>query len=305
MNDWSDYLIALSVSEAGSHAEASKSLGMSQPTISRRLRTLEQRLGGALFKRIGGRLQPTDLGLIVIDRAAMMREDATIIERAATDRMGIVAGEVTISTSEGVGTDWLPAVLAPLLAEHRELTVHIKLGLGLANLVAGEADIALRWNGPGQQYSLIAKRVASVGAGIYAAPGYVEQHGRPERKQDLTGHRGVNWPDGAGFAWPEDEEGHALQPGFNVMTTQSPLGHLKAMQLGLGLGVTSHRMARFDASQPLQRLLPDYEHVVDLWLVGHPGVKRNAALRQVFDYLAGAAQQDSAHLQTGDASVFL
>lgn len=303
MNDWSDYLIALTVSEAGSHAEASDALAMSQPTISRRLRALEGRLGGPLFKRIGGQLRLTDLGEIVVARAARMREDATVIERAATDRIGVVAGEVTLTAGDGIGTDWLPVVLAPLLASHPELTVHIKLGLGLANLVAGEADIAVRWNGPGQQYSLIARKVASVGVGIYAAPAYLDQMGRPARADDLEAHRAVNWPRGVGFPWPQDENGEVLAPRMTALATASPLGHLTALERGVGLGVTSHRMARC-GPVALERVLPDYEPRVDLWLVGHPGVKRNAALRHVFDYIADAVQRDLAHLTEGEPSVF-
>ena len=73
MDNWSDYYLALSVFEAGSHAAAGRVLGLSQPTVSRRMRALETHLGGALFERRGDLLTPTSLGRSVLDHARNMQ----------------------------------------------------------------------------------------------------------------------------------------------------------------------------------------------------------------------------------------
>src|SRR5687767_13362836 len=45
-----------------SFSKAARILGISQPTISLRIRALEQKVGGALFQRKGSRLHLTELG---------------------------------------------------------------------------------------------------------------------------------------------------------------------------------------------------------------------------------------------------
>ena len=52
--DWSDVRVFLAVVRAGSTLAASKSLGMAQPTVARRIEALEHALGLVLFERDRG-----------------------------------------------------------------------------------------------------------------------------------------------------------------------------------------------------------------------------------------------------------
>ena len=190
--------------------------------------------------------------------------------------------------------------MAPLLRQHPGLDVELKLDLSTANILAGEADIALRWIGPGEQQTLVAKRMVTVGAGMYAATAYLERAGRPQCVEDLAGHEAVAWDSSVMMRWPGEAP---MRPERARMLLTSPAAHLAALSSGLGLGVTTHRLARA-AWLGLERVLPDYEVTYDLWLVTHDGVKRNRTHRAVFDYLAGAAQADRAHFLSGEASSF-
>ena len=83
MDDWSDYLVCLAVSEAGSLTAVAQVLGVSQPTVTRRLQALEHRFGEPLFDREQGQTKLTPLGHKVVAHAKRMREEASAIERAA------------------------------------------------------------------------------------------------------------------------------------------------------------------------------------------------------------------------------
>ncbi|PWQ94608.1 LysR family transcriptional regulator [Leucothrix arctica] len=48
--------------EAGSYQLAAEKLGVTQPALSRNIKTLEERLGGAVFDRSGRKAVPTELG---------------------------------------------------------------------------------------------------------------------------------------------------------------------------------------------------------------------------------------------------
>ena len=67
MKNWSDYPIFLAVAQAGSLTAAGKALHMSQPTVGRRIRALEDHFGTALLKRENGQLVPTKFGQSMLD----------------------------------------------------------------------------------------------------------------------------------------------------------------------------------------------------------------------------------------------
>lgn len=300
--DWSDYQYALAVFEGGSHSAAAAALGVSQPTVSRRVRTLEGQLGTPLFERRDEGLVPTELGRLVLDRAARMREDAVAVERAAQDKAGLLSGEIVIAGSEGVFADWLPRALAPLSQRYPDLEITISLGFGLANLAAGDADIALRWHRPGDQQSLIARRVVSAGAGLYAAASYVARHGHPEHPGDLALHDEVAWSRTLPFSWPQSIDGAEVPRRRVVLRTSSPATHTAAIAAGLGIGLTTHRAAK-QAGVELVHLLPGFAPELDLWLVAHERMRRSHKTRTVFEHLAEAIHTDKAHFRQGAPSI--
>jgi len=302
MEHWSDYHLALSVYEAGSHAAAGRVLGLSQPTVSRRMRALERHLGGALLERRGDALTPTVLGSAVLEHARRMQDEAAAIERAAKTGHERVEGRVTLAASDGVGADWVPGALIPLMEAHPDLSIELKIGFDPANLAGGEADIALRWGQPGTQQTLVARRGAEVGSGMYASPSYLDKHGVPETLDDIANHVAVGWAPPIAFQWPRTPIGDELRPSRDVIVVTHPSAHLEGLRAGLGLGVTSHRMAN---SRPgLVRILPDFEVMLDLWLVAHGAVRRSKAQATVLDHLAEALRADRAHFREGAPSKF-
>ena len=243
MDDWSDYLVCLAVAEAGSLTAAAQQLGVSQPTVTRRLQALEQRFGEPVFDRDQGQSRLTTLGQKVVAHAKRMREEASAIERAVIAQDQSLSGLVVVSASEGLGADWLPRALASFQRANPQIGIEIAIKNHSANLADREADIALRWNGPGTQQSLIGRRGATVGAGLYASRDYLEEYGRPEKVEDLADHACVGWTVGDFFGWPSSVSGSAVVPKNISFKANSPASHLKGIEAGFGVGVTSHRLA--------------------------------------------------------------
>ena len=301
MDDWSDYLICLAVVETGSLTAAAASLDVSQPTVSRRIKALEQRLGDPLFQRQQGELQPTLLGRKIADHATRMREEALSIQRAAVAMDQRLTGLVSVSASEGVGADWLPKALAGFQRANPGLAVDVQIKNHTANLADREADIALRWNGPGSQQSLIGRRGATVGAGLYASHDYLDRHGAPERAEDLADHAAVAWSMVDYFPWPSNAQGVPVLPRNIAYKTNSPAAHVRGVAAGYGLGVTSHRLAREYGN--LVRVLPEFSAALDLWVVAHETVRRSARIRACFDHIIDAMRRDAAYFEAGRDTV--
>jgi DNA-binding transcriptional LysR family regulator len=60
--NWDDLRIFLSVARAGSLSAAARALKVSQPTVGRRLKALEDTLGTRLFDRLPEGFAPTSSG---------------------------------------------------------------------------------------------------------------------------------------------------------------------------------------------------------------------------------------------------
>ena len=93
--DWSDLRVFYAVAQTGSFSEAAAQLGLTQPTVSTRVRDLETRLGVRLFNRSGQRLSLTEAGEKICDHVVTMeRSDGSrVTARIFTDDH-VAAGEV-------------------------------------------------------------------------------------------------------------------------------------------------------------------------------------------------------------------
>ena len=295
MKNWSDYPIFLAVAEAGSLTAAGRALGMSQPTVGRRIRALEDHFGTSLLKRESGQLVPTNFGQSMLDHIRRMQDEASAIDRSSATLEDSLSGVVRLSATEGVGTSWLPGVMQNFRREHPDVLVDIGIGFQSFNLAQREADIALRWRSPGEQNSLIGRKVAEVGFGLFASPDYLSRRGAPATPEELTEHDGVlaQIMDGKSL-WLMDEDGKMMfKPKQVTFNTNSIWAFDQALVHGYGIGVLP-MCGLINRDLGLVRVLPDFVQMESLYLVAHQDLKRSMRIRAVFDYLVGAFKQDAA-----------
>ncbi len=302
MNNWSDYPIFLAVTQTGSLTAASASLGISQPTVGRRMKALESRFGAPLIKKEKGRLTPTEFGHLVLDHVRRMENEADAITRSCATLERSLAGPITITASEGLGDWWLPVALKPFCQAHPDIIIDLNIDIRALNLAQREADIALRWIGPGSQNSLIGRRVTSFGFGLFAAKDYINKYGEPQTMDDLLNHSGVKLEMTGTSFWPLDDQGATLPMPRFVFKSNSILAHQNAVAAGYGIGMLP--LADPHDENNIIRVLPEIERVEGLWVVAHEDLKKSARIRAVFDYLITALQKDGDHFKTGAPSVF-
>lgn len=81
--DWNLARAFCATAEHGSLSAAARTLGLTQPTLSRQVAALEAGLGVALFERIGKRLVLTPAGIRLLDHARAMSAAADAFALAA------------------------------------------------------------------------------------------------------------------------------------------------------------------------------------------------------------------------------
>jgi DNA-binding transcriptional LysR family regulator len=302
MDDWSDLDVFHAVAEEGSLAAAARRLSLSHPTVGRRLDALEKRLGALLVHRGAGGVELTAIGIAIHDNVRRMGLEADAIHRLAAGGEQTLAGLVSVTAPDGIGVTVVPPLLSELRARHPELVVNLDISSRQANLARREADIAVRYGRPGDQSSLIARRVASIGLGFYAAPAYLDARGRPERIADLARHDAVTASVGDTRIWPAEIDGERTEPLRIAFESESPSALFVATVAGMGVGTQSHWRAR--GRPDLERVLPEVELAsLDVWLVTHADIKRNARIRLVFDHLAERLSANAKYFRDGDPKI--
>src|SRR3977135_3684924 len=99
--DWDDVRVFLAVARHGSLRAAGRSLGLSQPTIGRRLAAFEATFGGpTLFGRLpgGARLHPA--GNALLPAAEQLENAALTLERRRAVTSPALSGTVRVSVGE-------------------------------------------------------------------------------------------------------------------------------------------------------------------------------------------------------------
>ncbi|MEN4892345.1 LysR family transcriptional regulator [Erwinia billingiae] len=100
----------LTLTEAGNVTKAAEMLGITQSSLSKYLKRLENTLGFALFVRHSAPLQLSPAGRIYLDHAREMAHKELLLEQKFKGLKGLPQGEVTVGL-----TLWRSEALLPLL----------------------------------------------------------------------------------------------------------------------------------------------------------------------------------------------
>ncbi|MBU8542140.1 MULTISPECIES: LysR family transcriptional regulator [Roseomonadaceae] len=282
--DWSLLQAFVAVMRDGSLSAAALKLRLTQPTVGRQIRALEEAVGEALFDRTPQGLRPTDRATALFDHAAALEQAAQALGTAMGGKLDSPTGTVRITTSESFGVERLPGLLQPFMEANPGITIEMLASTQVENLLRRDADIAIRFARP-EQPDLVARQVGTMELGFFAAESYLTRYGVPETLAELRNHRMVGF-DRDPFARRAAERlALPVETWRAVYRSDSMIGQHTAVRAGLGIGVMhAHRDA---PAQGLRRLLTaEFAPKQPIWLVAHADVRQGRRFRAVFDHLA-------------------
>ncbi len=136
----------IAIADQGSFAAAAQSLHLAPPTVSLHVTELEARIGAPLLSRTRGRIRPSAIGELLIERARrLLAEMEATLDDVERQVQGL-AGRVRLGASTGAFAHLLPQVLARLRELHPDIDVQIAVLTSrdtLAQLSAGSLDVGL------------------------------------------------------------------------------------------------------------------------------------------------------------------
>ncbi|MGO4133824.1 LysR family transcriptional regulator [Rhizobium brockwellii] len=168
--EWSDLKLFLAIARFGTLGAAARRLGLTQPTMGRRLRALETSLGQTLFQRTTDGFVLTDEGAAVFAGAERIEEEAFAMERSLAGGSRQLDGFLRLSSSDWFGAHVLSPVLAEFSQVHPKVVVELLTDSRLLSLSRREADLVFRIQ-PFTEAEVVSRKLIHIEYGLYISRG--------------------------------------------------------------------------------------------------------------------------------------
>ncbi|HWL51647.1 MAG TPA: LysR family transcriptional regulator [Chthoniobacteraceae bacterium] len=254
----------IAIVESGSISAGARRLRIPQPTLSRRLRALEERSGMALLRRDTHRMSLTLAGERLLEEARLILVRIDDAQQRLREEHNTLSGHLRLIASIDYGQCHVTRLVSRFLLQHPGVTASLALTNRPLHMIREGADVGVV---PGRitDESVIARRVGAIVLHLAAAPALVKKHPRARTPADLA-----RWPwlslDGPQF-WNVNElilhgpkgapRKVTLSP---VLTSEGVTSLCEAARTGLGLALLPDWLIREDLrSGTLVRVLPEWK----------------------------------------------
>ena len=282
--DWDDVRVFLAIARQGSMRAAGRALGLSQPTIARRLAAFEASFGGPnLFDRLPEGLRLNAAGERLVPAAEGIEDAVLTLERRRAAASPALSGTVRVSAGE-CAAGFLARCLSGSAAAPLPSGITLELIDELrqaANLTRHQADLALRHEPPEGGDFYICK------AGTFACAVYGRRGADPDAWVTYTEEQAHYAP----ARWVQQQIAETGK--LVALRASSMLMHLEAIRAGTGRGVLPCYVG--DGHPLLERLTPPIAEIAaDYWIIVHRDLRRSPCVRAVIDWIRSqfAEQRD-------------
>ena len=274
--EWNDVRIFLAVVRSGSFGEAARTLGVSHPTVGRRIKALENEAEQALFRRTSDGLVLTDAGDRVLALAQSMENSALAMERRLAGNHERLEGMLRIASAEWFAGYVLAPVLAELTRRHPAVVPEVIASYRLLDLSRREADVAFRLV-PFSEPDIVQRRLMSMAYGVYGSADTASalQADPASVGLVLMNTAQSHFPD---VAWLLER----FPLSRRVFTSTSRAVQAQMCLRGMGIAVLPRPLG--DALAGLQRIdMPDQPPSRDIWVGYHHDLRHMDRLRAMLD----------------------
>src|ERR687898_3478040 len=250
---------------AGSLSAAARELSVSTAVVSRRLASLESRLGVRLINRTTRSLHLTDEGAAYYETCSRVLSEIQEADAAVSAGRAEPRGILRVALPASFGNQHV----APLVPKFAERYPDVQLALSLSdrnvNVVEEGFDLAVRIADLADS-SLAARKLAPNRRVVCASPAYLQRHGAPRTPEDLAQHNcltttdfTMNWD----YRDPDGKPGSARVTGRYACDNWEVLREWALAGLGVALKSTWD-VRRHLEDGSLVSLLPGYTFASDV-----------------------------------------
>lgn len=187
MNDFNDLQWFLWVVKHKSFAATADKFNVSKSVISKYISRLEKNLGVQLLNRTTRKLNLTEAGQRVYQKALHIDEEFEQIKQLAKTHADEAAGKLKINAPYSLGHEYIVPVVAAFMKKYPKIFVELLLGGYLSDLIDDGMDIVFYTKLP-QQQNIVIKKIMNYKEYLAATSSYLKQHGIPKKIDDLSQH---------------------------------------------------------------------------------------------------------------------
>ena len=286
--DLNEIVVFAKVVETKSFTAAAQQLGLPKSTVSRKVSQLEERLDARLLQRTTRKLSLTEIGKAYYERCQRIVADIAAAEQLVDDLQATPRGRLKVTAPVDLGAFRLGELTAQFLAQHPDIDVHLELTDRVIDLVDEGFDLGIRF-GPLVESTLMARRLTTTHAGLYASRGYLDRHGTPHDLDELAEHALLVFapvPRMATWVLHGDAGPAELTPSARF-TSNNLLAIHEAVRAGAGVAYIPSFVLRCFGETSLVPVLPELQSPpLELFAVYPSGRNLAPKVRLYLDYLA-------------------
>ena len=297
MDRFHEMQVFLAVAEEEGFAAAARRLNTSPPSVTRAIAAMEQRIGTQLLARTTRSLHLTEAGQRYLEDCRRILAELDEAEEAAAGSYSIPGGQLTVTAPVLFGELYVAPVLGDYLDRFPLVSINALLVDRVVNMTDEGVDVAVRI-GHLQQSGQQAIKVGEVRRVVCASPAYLDQHGRPQRPEQLREAKLVTSSSSQRVSeWTFIDAGQPLKVPIEprlVVTANNAAINLA--RLGWGMTrVLSYQVAAAVAAGELELVLEDFEpEPLPIHVVFQQNGRVPAKVNTFVDFLSQRLGQDPA-----------
>lgn len=284
--EWDSIRIFLAVVESGSMSAAAQGLGMSQPTVSRQISALEDRVGFNLFDRSCNGLRLTVMGEGLLESAQQTARGVEGFMRKVNACNDQHEGHVRLAASEVAGFFYLPQALKAFNDAFPHIEVEVLVNNQNVNLNKREADILISRYRPTQP-DLVVSYLYQHEVGFFAHQDYLAERGMPTSLAHMHSrdYQIVGFDQSDIYSRTAAQIGEPVSKSQFPFRTDSYMMQLELVRARAGIAAMykevagRHRISAFVPGYPYSR-----RH--NRWLICHRDVHVNPRIRHLMVFLS-------------------
>ncbi len=294
--DYQAWAIFAKLAETGSFARTAAELGLSQPTVSKAIRRLEQDQNITLIHRSSRRFALTATGQAALERAGRIVAEAEALEDELHEQTRELQGALRVSAPMSFGLSHLAPLLPEFMQRYPGIVLDVEFSDARTDIVDQGFDLALRISTL-EDSSLLALSLCKVQLRLLASPEYVERHGQLTHPRQLAHHHLLR------YAYERSPQTwhfkHATAGSFSqqvsaVLRMNNAEGLLPALRGGLGMALLPDFLVWDDLSAGrLLAVLTEWQAPdLVLHVLSPPGRARPARVNVFRDFLVEKLKQE-------------
>lgn len=297
MDRFEEMAVFVAAAEEGGLAAASRKLGVSPPTVTRALASIEERIGAELMVRTTRSVTLTDVGRRYLADCRRILSALAEAEEHAAGEHAAPRGKLVVTAPVLYGQMFVAPVVSEFCRQNPAVAVDLRLADRVLSLSDEQIDVALRI-AELPDSSMVAHRVGAVRRVVCGSPGILRTEGIPLHPKDLHRHRIVAAANVTRHAeWRFAENGEQIAIKIDpVLSVTSNYAAIRAAESGFGLTrVLSYQIARELAAGQLKIVLAEYElPEIPVHVVYPQGRQASAKVKTFVEFLTAFLRSNPA-----------